>query len=74
MSVAAPACRWLRWKGHRDAAHRLPGEQALRLRASKVPFTCLRTTHAFGPDAGPVAPEACRPGRGCFVEAGGAQR
>lgn len=57
-------CKWLRWKGwyaEWDVA-----ELAAMFAANEVPYTCLRTVQAWGPDDGPCAPERCGPHRPCF--------
>jgi hypothetical protein len=58
-------CRYLRWKSAaRDADDpRWIQESLLR---NQVPFSCLQTCQAWGPDDDLVAPDLCRRERPCF--------
>lgn len=62
-------CRCIRWKSAAlGAGEDGPDLDELTesLRRRSVPFSCLRTCQAWGPDDGPVTPEDCVSGRGCF--------
>ncbi len=64
--MSEPLCRHLRWKSFaREAA----GTDDLRwsLRRRQVPFSCLRTCEAWGPDDELVSDAECTPQRACFV-------
>jgi hypothetical protein len=55
----------MRWKtSARDAGD--PNAIWESLVRSQVPFSCLRTCQAWGPDDDLVAPERCQDGRECF--------
>ena len=60
-------CRHLRWKWRH--ATRWPTLESLldHLSGNAVPYTCLLTTHPWGPDDGPATPETCGPHRPCFA-------
>jgi hypothetical protein len=64
--VTEPLCRHLRWKSAAQSSAD-PEEVAWSLRRRRVPFSCLRTCEAWGPDDELVAPEDCTPDRPCFV-------
>jgi hypothetical protein len=57
-------CRFLRWKG----VHDIRNEEDLKLAFMKneVPYSCLRTCQAWGPDESIAAPEDCNATRSCF--------
>ncbi|MBX7078581.1 MAG: hypothetical protein K1X88_05270 [Nannocystaceae bacterium] len=58
-------CRHLRWKTFsREQGD--PAAVAESLRRGQVPFSCLRTCQAWGPDDDVVAPERCCAERGCY--------
>jgi hypothetical protein len=58
-------CRHLRWKTFsRD--HDDPRAILASLQRNQVPFSCLRTCQAWGPDEDVVSPGACCAGRECF--------
>jgi len=61
-------CRYLRWKGFygRDWADGVGLQAALD--ESDVPFSCLKTCEAWGPDDSPAAPETCGSHRSCYRE------
>jgi hypothetical protein len=59
-------CKYLRWK----TQARGDGDPALvweSLARNQVPFSCLRTCMAWGPDDDLAAPELCTSARACFV-------
>lgn len=58
------ACLLLRCKGMDLPREPMPPGAELEVSATAV-FWCLRSQAVIGPDAGPVALEDCRPGRGC---------
>ena len=60
-------CRFLRWKGYYGAS--FPSEDALAeaFVSADAAFSCLQTTHPWGPDQNLCAPERCTPSRSCFV-------
>ena len=62
-------CRHLRWKsfafGDDDGEDPIALAESLLKR--QVPFSCLRTCQAWGPDDDLVSPEDCIEGRACFV-------
>jgi hypothetical protein len=64
-----PRCRHLRWKsfafGDDDGDDPIALAESLLKR--QVPFSCLRTCQAWGPDDDLVSPEDCTPVRACFV-------
>jgi hypothetical protein len=66
-----PRCKHLRWKsfafGDDDGEDPVALLESLRKR--QVPFSCLRTCQAWGPDDDLVSPEDCVPSRACFVPA-----
>lgn len=66
-------CRHLRWKTFAMAGEETADPIALAVSLAKrqVPFSCLRTCQAWGPDDDLVAPEECTPDRGCFAPAPG---
>ena len=57
-------CRFLRWKGHHPEI--TEDEIRLAFMRNNVPFSCLQTCQAFGPDGDVAAPEACEPNRSCY--------
>jgi hypothetical protein len=59
-------CKHLRWKGFHGGPLTVERVQDVFAR-NEVPYECLRTAMALGPEGGPVAPECCAEGRGCFV-------
>lgn len=59
-------CRFLRWKGIHAQDWSSPAELLAVLRRNDVPFSCLHTCQAWGPDDGPAAPERCDASRPCF--------
>lgn len=64
-----PRCRHLRWKsfafGDDDGEDPVALHESLLKRL--VPFSCLRTCQAWGPDDDLVSPEDCTEARACFV-------
>lgn len=68
-----PPCARLRWKGRGADGPLDPLELHVRLLESPVPFTCLDTCQAWGPDDGPATPERCDPARACYRAPGGPQ-
>ena len=60
-------CKKLRWKSYGLDRDDAPAAARLFLRGGQT-FSCLSTVNAVGEDDGPVAPERCHPGRGCYVE------
>ncbi len=59
-------CHFLRWKGFYGTS--FPDREALEagLSRNEVPYRCLQTCQAWGPDDVGVTPEHCQPGRSCF--------
>ncbi len=58
-------CKHLRWKSQsRDSGD--PAAILESLARSQVPFSCLHTCQAWGPDDDLTAPELCHHGRACF--------
>lgn len=58
-------CRHLRWKSlSRDLDD--PEEIAFAFARNQVPYSCLRTCQAWGPDEDLAAPELCGTDRECF--------
>jgi hypothetical protein len=60
-------CKKLRWKSYTLDRDDASAAAELFVRGGQV-FTCLTTVNAYGEDDGPVAPECCHDGRGCYVE------
>lgn len=61
-------CRHLRWKSlSRDLDD--PDEIVAAFARNQVPYGCLRTCQAWGPDEDLAAPELCGSDRGCFEPA-----
>ena len=61
-------CRHLRWKSSaRDSQD--PLEVLGAFARNQVPYSCLRTCQAWGPDDGLAAPECCNGSRACFEPA-----
>jgi hypothetical protein len=59
-------CAWLRWKGYYGGRWDTMEELVADMTRGDVPYSCLRTCQAWGPDDDVAAPEGCQPGRGCF--------
>ena len=59
-------CAFLRWKSFYGTEHLAEDELAGLLARNEVPYSCLRTTQAFGPDDDLVAPERCDSDRACY--------
>lgn len=60
-------CRYLRWKTFsRESAD--PDQVWESLLRSQVPFSCVKTCQAWGPDDDVASPERCTSGRSCFVK------
>lgn len=59
-------CRFLRWKGYYGARWRTQGELDAALSTNEVPYSCLQTAQAWGPDDGVACPEHCDRSRSCF--------
>ncbi len=59
-------CRYLRWKTFSRASSD-PQQVWESLLRSQVPFSCLRTCQAWGPDDELASPECCNASRSCFV-------
>ena len=58
-------CRNLRWKSiTRDLEH--PQEVLGAFARNHVPYTCLQTCRAWGPDDELAAPELCHDERPCY--------
>lgn len=60
-------CRWMRWKSYYTTTTFTDDELAALYALDDVPYSCLKTCEAWGPDDGLAAPERCQPGRRCFV-------
>lgn len=59
-------CNWLRFKSL-TAFPSLSEEQLAALYAADdVPYSCLQTCQAWGPDEDVASPEACTSARRCF--------
>ena len=59
-------CRSLRWKSFYGQKS-FSAEDLLNLFSlNEVPYSCLQTCEAWGPDDDLKAPERCQPGRSCF--------
>jgi hypothetical protein len=61
----AHVCRYLRWKGFKQAMS--PEEREAAFGKNQVPYTCLHTGQPWGPTDEPAAPERCGASRACFV-------
>ena len=59
-------CRSMRWKGWYAQRIWPAAEWAEAASANEVPWTCVQTGEAWGPDDSLACPEDCQPGRGCF--------
>ncbi len=60
-------CKHLRWKSHaRDSGS--PAAILESLRRQQVPFSCLYTCQAWGPDDDIVSPGSCSSARDCFEQ------
>lgn len=61
-------CRSLRWKSiTRDLDH--PAEILGAFARNQVPYSCLKTCRAWGPDDELAAPELCHDERTCYEAA-----
>ncbi len=56
----------MRWKGWYAQATWSPAELLEAVRANEVPWSCVQTGEAWGPDDDLACPEDCQPGRRCF--------
>ena len=61
-------CRWLRWK--LASEDRLEGRVEWVFHANLVPYSCLKTCEAWGPDQDLAAPERCGDARRSCYQAG----
>jgi hypothetical protein len=59
-------CRSLRWKGWYAVEVFTATTLAEHVTANEVPYSCLRTCQAWGPDDAPATPERCDGTRPCF--------
>ncbi|MEQ1504540.1 MAG: hypothetical protein ABMB14_20040 [Myxococcota bacterium] len=59
-------CAWLRWKTFYGARWDTRDELLADLLRGDVPYSCLRTCQAWGPDDAAAVPEHCQPDRPCF--------
>lgn len=59
-------CHFLRWKGFYGRSFPSRAALADALSRNDVPYRCLHTCQAWGPDDQAVTPAGCQPGRGCF--------
>lgn len=59
-------CHSLRWKGFYGKPFQDQASLEAALSRNEVPYRCLQTCQAWGPDDAGVTPEQCQPGRGCF--------
>lgn len=59
-------CRSLRWKSFYMQKSFSAEDLQLLFSLNEVPYSCLQTCEAWGPDEALSAPERCQPGRGCF--------
>ncbi len=62
-----PRCRHLRWKSVSHGGEADEADILASMLRRQVPFSCLRTCQAWGPDDELVAPEDCVPERPCYV-------
>ena len=60
-------CRFMRWKSYYTTATFTEAQLAELFAENEVPYSCLKTCEAWGPDDGLAAPERCGPERVCFV-------
>jgi len=59
-------CRYLRWKtSSRESGD--PQQVWESLLRGQVPYSCLKTCQAWGPDDDLASPEGCNSERGCFT-------
>jgi hypothetical protein len=59
-------CRSLRWKSWYGTDAFSEAELVATFRSNEVPYTCLQTCQAWGPDDAPAVPERCDGTRSCF--------
>ncbi len=59
-------CKNLRWKSASRDSDEIAVIMTVFMR-NQVPYSCLRTCQAWGPDGDAAAPELCDRERGCFV-------
>ena len=59
-------CRFLRWKTGYGELFGTEAELVEILARNEVPFRCLQTQNAWGPDDAAARPEQCAPGRRCY--------
>lgn len=59
-------CRWLRWKTLYGRETLTEAELSELVARNDVPYSCLKTCEAWGPDGDVAAPEACGGDRACF--------
>jgi hypothetical protein len=59
-------CAWIRSKSLYGRTFRDADDIDQALRRRDVPFSCLQTCQAWGPDDDLVEPGRCQQGRGCF--------
>lgn len=60
-------CRHLRWKSYYTTPTFTDDDLAAMFAMNEVPYSCLKTCEAWGPDDAIAAPERCGPERPCFV-------
>jgi len=60
-------CKWLRWKTYYGGQWKTRADLQAMFAMNEVPYDCLKTCQAWGPDDGVVSPECCGPQRTCFV-------
>lgn len=59
-------CRSLRWKSFYGQRSFSVDDLVNLFSLNEVPYSCLQTCEAWGPDDEATAPERCQPGRSCF--------
>jgi len=59
-------CRSLRWKSWYGTDAFSEADLVATFRSNEVPYTCLQTCQAWGPDDAPAVPERCAGTRSCF--------
>ncbi len=59
-------CRWMRWKTFYGQLWQTRAELAAIFATNDVPYQCLKTCQAWGPDDEVASPECCGSHRVCF--------
>lgn len=60
-------CRFMRWKSYYTTPTFTEAQLGELFAENEVPYSCLKTCEAWGPDDALAAPERCGPTRSCFV-------